>query len=141
MANAVKGPVIRNMIADYLNVGTDGTPQYAKMGKGFNSLNESPNAQSEERAYIDAKSKTKTTTGYATLEKRVCALETAAAVNVQADADWRRYTNAEFVHQPKAYINESIVVCQQCGCRNGSCGCGGHGCGGHGHRDEWGCRA
>ena len=71
---------------------------------------------------------------YAPLEKRVCALETAAAVNVQADSDWRKYVNAEFIHQPKAYINESIVVCQQCGCRNGSCGCGGHG-----HRDDWGC--
>ena len=66
MANAVKGPVIRNMIADYLNVGTTEASAYELMGRGFNSLNESPNAQSEERAYISDKSKTKTTTGYAT---------------------------------------------------------------------------
>ena len=66
MANAVNGPVIRNMIADYLNVGTADAPDYALMGGGFNSLDENPNAQTEERAYIDAKSKTTTTTGYAT---------------------------------------------------------------------------
>lgn len=57
------------------------------------------------------------------LKTRVCNLETAAAVNAARDQDFRRYVNAEFVHQPKAHINESIVVCEQCGCRRNDCGC------------------
>ena len=65
MATAVKDTIIRNMVADYLNVGTKDAPEYALMGRGFNSLDENPNAQTEERAYISDKSKTKTTTGYA----------------------------------------------------------------------------
>ena len=36
--------LMRYNIADYLNIGTD-TEEYALMGTGFNSLNESPNAQ------------------------------------------------------------------------------------------------
>jgi hypothetical protein len=67
MANAVTGAVIRNMVADYLNVGTKETPDYKLMGRGFNTLDENPNAQTEERAYISDKSKSKTTTGYATV--------------------------------------------------------------------------
>lgn len=57
------------------------------------------------------------------LKTRVCNLETAAAVNAARDQDFRRYVNAEFVHQPKASIKESIVVCKQCGCE---CECGCH---------------
>ena len=59
-------------------------------------------------------------------EARVCALETAAAVNAQAGADYRRYVDAEFVHQPKARFNSYIVTCEVCGCNNGTCGCHKH---------------
>ena len=52
----------------------------------------------------------------APLNDKICALETAAAVNAARDHDYRRYVEREFVRQPKASIRESIVVCKQCGC-------------------------
>ena len=55
--------LMRYNIADYLNIGTD-TEEYALMGTGFNSLNESPNAQVDTKAYINDKSTSSTTTGY-----------------------------------------------------------------------------
>lgn len=61
------------------------------------------------------------------LKTRVCELEKDAAVNAARDQDFRRYVNSEFVHQPKATIRESIVVCKQCGCeceRGCECRCG-----------------
>ena len=56
--------IIRNMIADYLDVGTGGTPEYVLMGTGFNSLDESPQAQVDTKAYISDKSATTTIKGY-----------------------------------------------------------------------------
>lgn len=58
------------------------------------------------------------------LQARICNLETASAVNAARDQDFRRYVEREFVHQPKASMKESIVVCKQCGC---DCGHD-HGC-------------
>ena len=55
--------LMRYNIADYLNIGTD-SEEYAQMGTGFNSLNESPNAQVDTKAYINDKSTSSTTTGY-----------------------------------------------------------------------------
>lgn len=60
----------------------------------------------------------------APLIARICNLETAEAVNAARDQDFRRYVEREFVHQPKASMRESIVVCKQCGCE---CDCN------HGH--------
>jgi len=57
----------------------------------------------------------------APLQNEICALKTQMAVNAARDDDFRRYVNAEFVHQPKARINESIVTCEQCGCGNDRC--------------------
>lgn len=50
--------VIRNQIADYLNVGTSATEDWVLMGAGFNTLDENPNAQSESKVYINDKAKT-----------------------------------------------------------------------------------
>ena len=50
------------------------------------------------------------------LKNRVCELEKFVAVNGARDHDYRFYVEREFVHQPKARINQSIVVCKQCGC-------------------------
>lgn len=47
----IPNPVMRYEIADYL--GVDGT--YELMGLGFDSLNESPNAQSNSKTYINQK--------------------------------------------------------------------------------------
>ncbi len=57
--------VMRYDIADYLNTGTT-TPSYALMGVGFNSLDESPNAQKDSKTYIHQKSQTSTIKGYQT---------------------------------------------------------------------------
>jgi len=56
--------VIRNKIADFLNVGTSANPRYVRMSRGFTSLNESPNAQAESRAYIGDASTSSTILGY-----------------------------------------------------------------------------
>ena len=58
--------VLRNMIADYLDVGTTTTPEWALMGPGFNSLDENPQAQVDTKAYISDKSATSTIKGYQT---------------------------------------------------------------------------
>ena len=57
--------VMRYDIADFLDTGTT-TPSYALMGVGFNSLDESPNAQKDSKTYIHQKSQTSTIKGYQT---------------------------------------------------------------------------
>ena len=42
----------RSAIADFLNVGTKANPVWALCGTGFNSLDESPNAQVDSKVYI-----------------------------------------------------------------------------------------
>ena len=42
----------RSAIADYINVGTKANPVWALCGTGFNSLDESPNAQVDSKVYI-----------------------------------------------------------------------------------------
>ncbi|MGI6663883.1 MAG: hypothetical protein ACOX3W_00430 [Christensenellaceae bacterium] len=57
--------VIRYNIADYMNVGTTESPEWALMGFGYNSLDENPSATVDSKAYISDKSATGTITGYA----------------------------------------------------------------------------
>jgi hypothetical protein len=64
MANVIPGVLIRKEICDFLNVGTTDTPIYELMGNGFNSLDESPNAQVETKAYINAANSSTITKGY-----------------------------------------------------------------------------
>lgn len=54
----------RNCIADFLNVGTRANPIWALCGMGFNSLDESPNAQVESKVYIHQKEATPSITRY-----------------------------------------------------------------------------
>ena len=82
-----------------------------------NSGQASEIARLQAEKYADAQIELKT----APMTNRICALETAAAVNAARDHDYRRYVEREFVHQPKASIRESIVTCQQRGC---CCACG-----------------
>ena len=58
--------VMRHMIADYLNVGTPDKPEYALMGTGFTTLDESPGAQTESVKYVNEKSSSSSVTGYET---------------------------------------------------------------------------
>ena len=58
--------LMRYHIADYLNVGTSESPQFALMGIGFTSLNENPNAQEDEKIYINQKSSTTKVKSYNT---------------------------------------------------------------------------
>lgn len=60
----VNNSVQRQMIADYIDVGTSETPNYVLMGTGFNTLDENPNAQVKESRYINNASSTRITTGY-----------------------------------------------------------------------------
>ena len=54
----------RHMEADYLNVGTSETPDFALCGTGFTALNESPAAQTSSKRYINTVSARQSVTGY-----------------------------------------------------------------------------
>lgn len=56
----------RHEFADYLNCGTSADPDWKLMGTGFTSLNESPNAQSTTKKYVNEKSSTTSITQYQT---------------------------------------------------------------------------
>ena len=56
--------VIRYQIADYLNVGTGDSAEFALMGVGFNSLDENPSAKIDKTAYISDRSVSGTIIGY-----------------------------------------------------------------------------
>lgn len=58
--------VMRYEIADYLDVGAASTEKYALMGVGFNTLDESPNAQKDSKTYVHQKAQTTTIKGYQT---------------------------------------------------------------------------
>ena len=56
--------VMRYQVADYLNTAKSGTESFALMGVGFNTLDESPNAQKDSKTYINQKSQTSTIKSY-----------------------------------------------------------------------------
>ena len=57
----------RHEFADYMNVSEDSTTKkWALMGTGFTSLNESPNAQTNSKKYVNQKSTSTTVTHYET---------------------------------------------------------------------------
>ncbi|WMI80351.1 hypothetical protein [Anaerotignum sp. MB30-C6] len=58
--------VMRHQIADYLNTSTNGTPSFALMGVGFNTLDENPNAQTDGKTYIHQKAQTSQIKNYQT---------------------------------------------------------------------------
>lgn len=62
MANENRNALIRNKIADYIEVGD----AYEFMGAGFTSLNESPSAQTDSVTYINESTSSTDITGYET---------------------------------------------------------------------------
>jgi hypothetical protein len=58
--------VLRNMIGDFLNVGTSIAEEYVLMGTGFNTLDENPRAQTDTKAYISDASASSVILGYQT---------------------------------------------------------------------------
>ena len=56
--------VKRYQVADYLNTAKSGTEGFALMGVGFNTLDESPNAQKDSKTYINQKAQTSTIKSY-----------------------------------------------------------------------------
>lgn len=54
----------RRNLADYLNVGTEATPEFALMGIGFTELDEEPSAQTTTKKYINMSSASSSITGY-----------------------------------------------------------------------------
>ncbi|WP_099205883.1 hypothetical protein [Scatolibacter rhodanostii] len=63
MANEKGTPIFRNLIADYLDIGTETTPDIHVMSV-FETIDESPQAQTVEKHYTSDKSATTITTGY-----------------------------------------------------------------------------
>lgn len=61
-----KKVIRRHQYADYLNVGTTGTPDWALMGAGFTTLDENPNAQIDTTKYVNEKSSTSSVDSYQT---------------------------------------------------------------------------
>lgn len=58
-------PIFRNLIADYLDISTTETPDVRLMNV-FETIDESPNAQTVDKHYTSDKSATTITTGYQT---------------------------------------------------------------------------
>ena len=56
----------RYQYADYLNIGTEATPNWVLMGAGFTTLDEEPNAQTDTVQYVNDKSSTTSVVGYET---------------------------------------------------------------------------
>lgn len=66
MPEETKGtPIFRNLIADYLDVGTSAEPDIRLMNV-FETIDESPNAQTVNKHYTSDKSASTITTGYQT---------------------------------------------------------------------------
>lgn len=62
--NVAKEPLLRNMIADYLDTSNDGSGTYSLMGSGFKKVDEKPNAQEYEAFYINQSSSSSYVKGY-----------------------------------------------------------------------------
>jgi hypothetical protein len=56
--------IMRNQIADYLNVGSVLSPSWALMGVGFNTLDENPSAQIKSTVYINDAAETSSIKSY-----------------------------------------------------------------------------
>ena len=62
----MKNVIKRHQYADYLNIGTEATPEWVLMGVGFTTLDEEPGAQSESVKYVCDKSASSEVVGYET---------------------------------------------------------------------------
>ena len=48
----MSNPILRNKVADYIDVSDTATPEFVLCGVGFNTLNESPGAQMDTKTYV-----------------------------------------------------------------------------------------
>lgn len=64
--NKSRTVIRRHQYADYLNVGTSETPQWALMGTGFTTLDEEPGAQTESVKYVNEVSASSSIVSYET---------------------------------------------------------------------------
>lgn len=64
--NGKRDVVKRHQFADYLNVSTEETPNFALMGTGFKTLDEEPGAQTDSKKYVNEKAKSSSVVGYET---------------------------------------------------------------------------
>lgn len=102
--------VIRFQIGDYIDVGAKGTPEFALMGTGFNSLDENSQAQSDTKAYISDKEASTIVEGYQTQfpynadmvkeEKAVMALYKVARNKLTGSAAQFDYVRVDLFEDP-----------------------------------------
>ena len=92
--------VLRHMIADYLNVGTESKPEWALMGTGFTTLDESPGAQTESVKYVNEVSSSSTVTGY----------ETSFRSDIMVSADLVQGINRFFVRDMFSLKREACFI-------------------------------
>jgi hypothetical protein len=64
MADVKATKVIRNKVADFLNISKTGTADYRLLGYGVNSLNETNGAQMEKKTYVNDVTASNTVKGY-----------------------------------------------------------------------------
>ena len=57
----------RHQFADYLNVGTEGNPDFVLMGVGFTTMDETPGAKKSSKKYVSEASSSSSITSYETL--------------------------------------------------------------------------
>lgn len=65
--NKGRNVIKRHNFADYLNVQTSDAENYALMGTGFTTLDESPGAQTESKKYVNEKASSKSVVSYETV--------------------------------------------------------------------------
>ncbi len=90
--------VNRKQIADYLNTGTTALPTYVLMGVGFNTLDESPNAQLDSKTYIHESSQSSHVKSYQTqfpFDTDLIADETAVMTLYNIGRDQKTGADAE----------------------------------------------
>lgn len=61
-----RNALLRNTVADYINVSTGETADYKLMGTGFTSIDENPGAQSTSETYVNEVTASSDITGYET---------------------------------------------------------------------------
>ena len=64
MSDVKATKIIRNKVADYLNISKTATAQWELMGYGVNSLNETYGAQTEKKTYVNEVTASNTIKGY-----------------------------------------------------------------------------
>lgn len=64
MSDVKAKKIMRNKVADYLNISSTATADYRLMGYGVNSLNETYGAQTEKKTYVNESTASNTVKGY-----------------------------------------------------------------------------